>query len=60
MHSLDNWKMLKKLIVTHIDIIHDEIEERELGGVKLYRIRFSRKHKKSTQRYREIISGHEE
>jgi len=60
MHSLDNWKLLKKLIVTHIDIVHDEIESKELSGVKLYRIRFSRKHKKSTARYREILSGHEE
>lgn len=60
MHSLENWKMLKKIILTHIDIIHDEIEERELGGVMLFKIKFSRKHKKSTLRYREIISGHEE
>ncbi len=59
-HSIDRWKHLKKLIITHIDIIHDEFEETEVGGMKLFRIQFSRKHKKSTQRYREILSGHEE
>ena len=60
MHSIENWKLLKKLILTHIDIFHDDIEKTELDGTTLYRIKFSRKHKKSTARYREILNGHAE
>ncbi len=60
MHSLENWKSLKKIILSHVDIFNDDIVKTEINGVNLYRISFSRKHKKSTQRYRELLSGHEE
>jgi len=60
MHSMENWKELKKLIILHKDIVYDGIEPAEIGGMKLHKIVFGRKHKKSTERYREILGGHEE
>ncbi len=60
MHSMENWRALKKLIIRHKDIVHNDIETVEIDGIKLYRIIFERRHKKSTERYREILSGHEE
>ena len=60
MHSMENWKALKKLIILHKDIVHDGIETVDIDGVMLHKIVFDRKHKKSTERYRQILGGHEE
>lgn len=60
MHSLENWKALKKLIIQHKDIVHDGIERVNINGVMLHKIIFERKHRKSTERFHEILGGHEE
>lgn len=60
MHSMENWRALRKLIVLHKDIVYDGDEIAEIDGVKLHKIVFKRKHKKSTEKYHEILSGHRE
>jgi putative ATP-dependent DNA ligase len=60
MHSMENWKALKKLIILHKDIVHDSIDPVEIDGGMLHKIVFGRKHKKSTERYHLILGGHEE
>lgn len=60
MHSLENWRSLRKLIIQHKDIVSDAEEQVEVNGVMLHRIVFGRKHKKSTDRFHQILSGHEE
>ena len=60
MHSMENWKALKKLIILHKDIVRDRTELADIKGVMLHKIVFGRKHKKSTERYHLILSGHEE
>ncbi len=59
-HTPLSWRMLKKIILKHSDIVNDELEKTSSGGVELYRITFKRKHRKSTIRFREILSGHAE
>ena len=59
-HSMDNWEELKKLIIQHKDVVHDEINTVDINGERLFKIVFGRRHKKSTERFHEILSGHEE
>jgi len=60
MHSMECWEELKKLIILHKDIIHNGAEPVDINGVMLHKIVFERKHKKSTEKYHQILSGHEE
>jgi putative ATP-dependent DNA ligase len=60
MHSMENWRALRKLIIQHKDIVNDTAELEDVNGVMLHKIVFGRKHKKSTDRYHHILSGHEE
>jgi len=60
MHSMENWRALKKMIIQHKDIVQDGTELVELNGVMVHKIIFSRKHKKSTDRYHFILNGHDE
>ncbi len=60
MHSLENWRALRKLIIQHKDIVNDGEEPAEVNGVMLHKIVFGRKHKKSTDRFHHILGGHEE
>jgi putative ATP-dependent DNA ligase len=60
MHSLNNWEELEKLIVQHKDIVYDITDLIYINGIKLHKIVFGRKHRKSTERFHQILSGHEE
>lgn len=59
-HTHESWKAVKKFILRHVDIVRDELTSAEINGMHLFRVTFMRKHRKSTARYREILSGHEE
>lgn len=60
MHSVESWDLLKRLILKHVDVISEEPHRATINGMELYRVSFRRSHKKSTLRYREIISGQKE
>ncbi|HPS58458.1 MAG TPA: RNA ligase [Spirochaetota bacterium] len=60
MHSVETWNSLKKLILKHVDVVSEEPHPETINGVQLYKVSFRRSHKKSTLRYREIISGQKE
>jgi putative ATP-dependent DNA ligase len=60
MHSLNNWEELEKLIIQHKDIVHDTAELTDINGVKLHKIVFGRKHRKSTEKFHKILRGQEE
>lgn len=60
MHSLESWESLKKLILKHVDVISEEPAPAIVDGVNLFRVSFRRRHKKSTIRYKEILSGQKE
>jgi len=59
-HSPRSWELIKRVILKHADIVDEEPSPENVNGVPLYRILFRRKHRKSSQRFREIITGHEE
>ncbi len=60
MHSVETWEALKKLILKHVDVVNEKPHPAMIDGMRLFRVSFRRSHKKSTLRYREILSGQKE
>lgn len=60
LHSVAAWNSLKKLILKHVDVVSEEPHPAAINGMQLFKVSFRRSHKKSTLRYREILSGHGE
>lgn len=59
-HTVESWNSLKKLILKHVDVVSEEPRPAVINGLHLFRVSFRRRHKKSTLRFREILSGQKE
>lgn len=58
--TAETWDLLKQIILKHVDVVSEEPRSTVIDGMQLFRVSFRRRHKKSSGRFREILSGQKE